>query len=395
MTEGIFHELSIENISAYVESQPHIRARVGQVRQVTQSGEGKINGVFFVLGTSGSVVLKQGLPWVRTLPDWQLTIERVACEASLLRKWSGFNSAFIPELWQYDDQRYILAMENLTGHRLLRDMLATSAATEELGSSVGKMMARTAFFTSTFSMSLREHSAAVQAGQNPEMSQLMEDVVFNLPFSLNDSNNNDPAISAHRAQLVANSEAAEAVRRLKWISATRQEALIHGDLHTGSIMVDDSDVRVIDAEFGHYGPIAWDIGEFWAHMFIAAEVHEVQNAPDMAAATLEAIGSSRDSFRTEILQLTTNKMDSEPTRSWISVWLDETESLAMQFAGVEVLRRIIGVGECEQLISLSAKQKEEAIAALIHRGTVSMVNGNWPIGRTLPTASGKASEAWL
>jgi len=34
------------------------------------------------------------------------------------------------------------------------------------------------------------------------------------------------------------------------------EALIHGDLHSGSVMVTESDTRVIDPEFAFYGPSA-------------------------------------------------------------------------------------------------------------------------------------------
>ena len=38
------------------------------------------------------------------------------------------------------------------------------------------------------------------------------------------------------------------------------EALIHGDLHTGSIMVTESETRVIDPEFAFYGPMGFDVG---------------------------------------------------------------------------------------------------------------------------------------
>ena len=38
------------------------------------------------------------------------------------------------------------------------------------------------------------------------------------------------------------------------------EALIHGDLHTGSIMVTESETLVIDPEFAFYGPMGFDVG---------------------------------------------------------------------------------------------------------------------------------------
>jgi 5-methylthioribose kinase len=55
------------------------------------------------------------------------------------------------------------------------------------------------------------------------------------------------------------------------------EALIHGDLHTGSIMVTESETRVIDPEFAFYGPMGFDIGAVIANLlmsYLASEGHE-------------------------------------------------------------------------------------------------------------------------
>jgi 5-methylthioribose kinase len=41
---------------------------------------------------------------------------------------------------------------------------------------------------------------------------------------------------------------------------THAEALIHADLHTGSIMLNEEDTRVIDPEFSFFGPMGYDIG---------------------------------------------------------------------------------------------------------------------------------------
>lgn len=376
MADTIFRELDVDNIDAYVRTQPGISGRVGAVQQVTQSGEGKINGVFFVTGSSSSVVLKQSLPWVRTLPDWELTAERVGREAKLLERWSAFNSDYIPELWQYDEQEHILAMENLAGHVLLREVLNSSAAPEAVGTGIGVMLARTAYHTSAFSLPAVEHSAAVRAGQNPEMSHLMEDVVFNLPFSTSDSNVAEPHIATRRAELLGDADALRSVRYLKWVSATRQEALIHGDLHTGSLMVQGSDIRVIDAEFGRYGPIAWDIGELWAHLAIAAQVHETRSSYEGAEATRALIAGSWVSFQAELRRLVSED-DAPGSQAAMDDWMRETEVLAIRFAGVETLRRIIGVGDCEQLTVLAEGDRRRATDALIDSGRSAMVNGTW------------------
>ena len=49
----------------------------------------------------------------------------------------------------------------------------------------------------------------------------------------------------------------------------RAQALIHGDLHTGSIMVTIDSTQIIDPEFGFYGPMGFDIGAFLGNLILA------------------------------------------------------------------------------------------------------------------------------
>lgn len=49
----------------------------------------------------------------------------------------------------------------------------------------------------------------------------------------------------------------------------RAQALIHGDLHTGSIMVTSDSTQVIDPEFAFYGPMGFDIGAFLGNLVLA------------------------------------------------------------------------------------------------------------------------------
>ena len=47
--------------------------------------------------------------------------------------------------------------------------------------------------------------------------------------------------------------------------------MLHGDFHTGSVMVTDTETKVIDPEFALYGPMGFDIGmllgNFWMAYF--------------------------------------------------------------------------------------------------------------------------------
>ena len=47
------------------------------------------------------------------------------------------------------------------------------------------------------------------------------------------------------------------------------QALIHGDLHSGSIFANEQGIKVIDPEFAFYGPMGYDIGNVIGNLFFA------------------------------------------------------------------------------------------------------------------------------
>lgn len=55
--------------------------------------------------------------------------------------------------------------------------------------------------------------------------------------------------------------------RMKFMSSP--EALLHGDLHCGSLMVTDTSMFVIDNEFAFYGPMGFDIGKIMGNFLLA------------------------------------------------------------------------------------------------------------------------------
>jgi 5-methylthioribose kinase len=50
---------------------------------------------------------------------------------------------------------------------------------------------------------------------------------------------------------------------------TTTQALIHGDLHTGSIFINENSLKVIDPEFAFYGPMGYDVGNIIANLIFA------------------------------------------------------------------------------------------------------------------------------
>ena len=74
--------------------------------------------------------------------------------------------------------------------------------------------------------------------------------------------------SYHHARTVQhNSENIMLMVQAKFIE--RAQALLHGDLHTGSLMCTQDTTYMIDAEFAFYGPIAFDVQKMIANLLIA------------------------------------------------------------------------------------------------------------------------------
>jgi 5-methylthioribose kinase len=65
----------------YIGRHPEAAALTASVRDVILLAEGKLNDVFLIRSSSGSLVLKRGLPWVHIYPDWPLPAERTRHEA--------------------------------------------------------------------------------------------------------------------------------------------------------------------------------------------------------------------------------------------------------------------------------------------------------------------------
>lgn len=95
-------------------------------------------------------------------------------------------------------------------------------------------------------------------------------VIFIEPY-IDAANNHwtSPQLDKDVAVLRSNPRLRSSVLRMCDKFNQNAEALLHGDLHTGSIMVTPTSTSVIDPEFAFYGPMAFDIAKILANLFLA------------------------------------------------------------------------------------------------------------------------------
>jgi 5-methylthioribose kinase len=96
------------------------------------------------------------------------------------------------------------------------------------------------------------------------------DLVFCDPYRFNARNRHTaPQLDDLVADLRADSRLKVAAAHFGQKFLTEAQALVHGDLHSGSVMVTEDDTRVIDPEFAFYGPIGFDLGAFFGNLLLS------------------------------------------------------------------------------------------------------------------------------
>lgn len=105
-------------------------------------------------------------------------------------------------------------------------------------------------------------------------------MIFTDPYYEADVNKHtSPQLDDAVATLRKDTEAKAAALAAKAAFCQRREALLHGDLHTGSCIVSGEEFYVIDSEFAFYGPMAFDVGKFMANLlltFFALDGHSTE-----------------------------------------------------------------------------------------------------------------------
>ena len=226
-------------------------------------GDGNLNQVFIVhnqTDPSQSVVLKQALPYLRVAgADWPLTRERMRFETQALLKHNELAPGLAPVIYDHDQEMSVVVMENLSELEVMRKPLVARQRFPLFADHISTFLARTLFFTSDLYLTGVEKKEMQATFINPHLCKIQEDFVFTNPFMSSPENKWNPLLDAEVAAVRQDSELKLALAEMKEHYMTHGQALIHSDLHTGSIMANATETKVIDPEFAFFGPAAFDI----------------------------------------------------------------------------------------------------------------------------------------
>jgi 5-methylthioribose kinase len=358
----MYRPLSESSAGPFALTMPGVAAHLGMsaadVPACKDLADGNVNLVFRVWNprdTARSLIVKQALPHARRYPEVKMPLDRARIERDALDVYAQVAPGIAPRVVAFDPEQFVTIMEDLSTHRIMRESVVAQRRHESFAPTLGRFLARTAFFTSDLALDSGEKKRRVTQMTNPVLCKVTEDLVFTFPFIEHATNRFPEALRQDVRALHADVPALRAVARARLAFMTRAEVLSHGDLHTGSIMVNDHETRVIDPEFAFYAPAGFDAGMLVANLAIAWSA-QAYHAKDAA---------SRDAYRAWLSDVSVRTIAifrAEFAACWrehgapqwqvdgsCDEFLDQTERDALLFCACEMIRRTVGMAHVSEL----------------------------------------------
>ncbi|CAI5529014.1 unnamed protein product [Closterium sp. Naga37s-1] len=374
-----FTPVSEHTVPAFLQDHPDLAARLGggpaewSVREV---GDGNINFVYIVEGPGGALVVKQALPYVRVVGEsWPMTLDRIYYEALALRQQFAWVPELVPEVYFFSHPMALLVMRYVAPPAIvLRKGLVQGRVYPRLAEHMSSFLASTLFLSSLIAINTEVYRDKVREFcGNVEMCRLTEQVIFTEPYVLATNNRwTTPQLDADAAALREDVPLKLAITELKSKFCERAQALLHADLHTGSVMVTEESTVVIDPEFAFYGPMGFDIGAFLGNLLLAYFSQDGHaTADDSRAAAkkwlLQCVTETWQKFEAKFLALWNDKAlakgDAYPQALYHdnaallsaaqTAFLREVFLDSLGFAGAKMIRRIVGIAHVEDLESIA------------------------------------------
>lgn len=359
--------------------------------EAEEIGDGNLNLVFKIFDRQGNsrVIVKQALPYVRCVGEsWPLTLDRARLEAQTLIEHYKHCPQHTVRVTHYDETLAVMVMEDLSSHRIWRSELVKGAFYPQAAAQLGEYLAQTLFHTSDFVLHPHQKKAAVARFINPEMCEITEDLFFNDPYTDHARNSYPLALEPLVASLRDDEALRIAVAGLKHRFFAHAEALLHGDIHSGSIFVADNSLKAIDAEFGYFGPIGFDVGTALGNLLINYCGLPGLLAPREAAEgrelRLNDVREVWNSFAARFLALAQEKTADVALAypGYAQAFLRKVWADTIGYCGTELIRRTVGMSHVADMKLI----KDEAMRTECIRSCITL-------GRTLILAADHIEDA--
>ncbi len=273
-----------------------------KIKSLEKPGEGNMNVVLRIITDQRSFILKQSRPYVQKYKQIEAPLDRIAVEYKFYDAiQNNALHAHIPKILGYDATNHLLLLEDLGN---CEDMIALYRK----GVVNKKILQKLIFILGM----IHRTKAPKDFPKNFEMRKLNHQHIFKLPFKKdNGFSLNDIQPGLQELSMTYKKDAAlkAIVKKIGKRYLSKGTTLIHGDYYPGSWMTEADDLYVIDPEFGFVGFAEFDLGVMAAHMIMT---------------------TGKKKFLKQIHSQYDGKAD---------------EKLMTQVAGIEIMRRLIGLAQ--------------------------------------------------
>lgn len=330
-------------------------------------GDGNINYIFRVIEdkTGKSVVLKQADKFLRS-SGRPLDLDRSRIEAEILKLEGEYAPEFVPEIYRYDDIMCVIVMEDISEYKNLRKELIDGKIFEKFADEISSFLADTLLPTTDLVLDRAEKKDRVKAFINKELCDISECLVFTEPY-VNDRDRNiviPENMEFVKKYLYEDKELHVEAAKLKNNFMNNAQALIHGDLHSGSIFINERGMKVIDPEFSFYGPMGYDIGNVIGNLFFSLVnrkylMEDGEKKEKFIQWLTETIENIFDmfvvKFHKKYKEIVKDPLYvNEGFENW---YLGEILADSVGSAGMEIIRRVVGDSKVMEVTSIEDTEK--------------------------------------
>ncbi|WP_276165247.1 phosphotransferase [Zobellia alginiliquefaciens] len=285
-----------------------------KITVVEKPGDGNMNVVLRIITDQRSFILKQSRPYVQKYQQIKAPVNRIAVEKQFYQAVrDNAVHAHVPKIIGFDAFENLLLLEDL-GH--CEDMVYIYHKQAISNRQLDLLI---------FILGLI-HRKKVSSNfpENMEMRKLNHQHIFELPFLEDNGFQLDdvqPGLQELSLQFKTDKKIKKVVKKVGKKYLEPGNTLLHGDYYPGSWMTESDNLYIIDPEFGFIGFPEYDLGVMAAHIIMATG----------KKGYLKRIHAAYQG--------------------------DADQELMSQVAGIEIMRRLIGLAQLPLDRTLKEKSK--------------------------------------
>jgi 5-methylthioribose kinase len=307
-----------EKLAAYLHDKGWLKPDENIVSLI-KPGEGNMNYVLRVHTGERTFIIKQSRSYVEKYPQIPAPASRIQTEGAFYSRVQKILqlASSMPAFLGLDPVNNILVLEDLGDSRDFTFLYEKGQLLQ-----VDELDALAVYLEALHNGFIQEGGDADFA--NVQMRKLNHEHIFYYPFIEENGFNLDiitPGLQQYAMKFKQDSSLKGHIGDAGKIYMDEGDFLLHGDFYPGSWLQTAKDVKVIDPEFTFYGPKEFDLGVFKAHLILSE--HEAN-----AWSHIEQIYPGYECLDVPLLNT---------------------------FAGIEIMRRLIGLAQLPLFMEISKK----------------------------------------